>query len=184
MKPKETLIEDIVQREEAMFLAVTPSEPSACQDRIKTFRRMREMSHWVLPEQVLASILLDLGRAEYAGRNLMVEKYARMENKIPRTNFDPLIAEIVHIEAGWHRELCEKYPLTFRDRGGLGETYFSCELETYSHETLELYYAALTLALSEKRNLVAERYTHLFQTLGYDSIDDMEKKQKTQPRSD
>lgn len=177
MEQKETLIQDIIQREEAMFLAVRASEPSDCQDRIKTFRMMRKMTHWVMPETFLESLRQDLARAEYAGRNLMTEKYARMENKISWANPNPLIADIVDIESQWHDALRKKHPLTFKDQGESSSTYFACELETYSYETVELYYGALTLALSEKRNLVEERYIYLFRGLGYDSIDEMEKKQ-------
>jgi len=178
MEPKEILIQEILQKEEAMFLAVRASEPSACQDRVKTFRMMRKMSHWVLPETVLESLLQDLVRAEYAGRNLMTEKYARMENKISRARPHPLIVDIVNIEAQWQEGLKKRYPLTFKGQGAGGDIYFACELETYSHETVELYYGALILALSETRNLVEERYTYLFSQLGYDSIDEMEKKQQ------
>ncbi|WDP88556.1 MAG: DUF4125 family protein [Desulfobacter sp.] len=177
MTPKEILIREIIGKEEAMFLAVTPSEPASCQEMVKTFRRMREMSHWVWPEPVLESILQDLTRAEYAGRNLMTEKYACMENKLYRRP-KPLINEIIAIETRWHSAVRRKYPLTFKARGDQFETYASCEFATYSRETIEGIYAALTLALSEKRNLVEERYTHLFKALGLNSIDQMEEEMK------
>ena len=73
----------------------------------------------------------------------------------------------------------KKYPSTFRDRGDFASgVYLRSELETYSDQTLELYFKDISNALKEGRNLTAERYTFLFKQIGYNSIDDMERVRK------
>ena len=83
---RKQLLEKIIAREAAMFIAVKASEPADCQEMLKTFYLMREMSHSVLAADTLTSYLQDLETAAAAGRNLMTEKYARMENLIPSLN--------------------------------------------------------------------------------------------------
>ncbi|RXE64146.1 DUF4125 family protein, partial [Muribaculaceae bacterium Isolate-002 (NCI)] len=81
---RESLLREIIDRELAMFLA-TPNEGgiSACQQRPETFRVMRRMAHEVHDDATLASYLDDLRRAEEEGRNFMLEKYARMDERMP-----------------------------------------------------------------------------------------------------
>ena len=89
---RKQLLEKIIAREAAMFIAVKASEPADCQEMLKTFYLMREMSHSVLAADTLTSYLQDLETAAAAGRNLMTEKYARMENLIPSLNENDLIS--------------------------------------------------------------------------------------------
>ena len=42
---RKQLLEKIIAREAAMFIAVKASEPADCQEMLKTFYLMREMSH-------------------------------------------------------------------------------------------------------------------------------------------
>ena len=44
---RKQLLEKIIAREAAMFIAVKASEPADCQEMLKTFYLMREMSHSV-----------------------------------------------------------------------------------------------------------------------------------------
>jgi len=104
-------------------------------------------------EATLESYLSDLEEAKEAGRNLMTEKYARMENLI--TSLDPevppLLDKIVEAECKWVEELLQKYPGTKLARpiyswqdtpyATSSETYSRGELATYSKRTLELYWA-------------------------------------------
>ena len=80
----EALLHEIIDCELAMFLAVPDADgPSTCQKRPKTFRLMRWMSLSVHDDSTLTSYLNDLKQAGMQGRNLMVEKYARMEDSLP-----------------------------------------------------------------------------------------------------
>ena len=64
---RKQLLEKIIAREAAMFIAVKASEPADCQEMLKTFYLMREMSHSVLAADTLTSYLQDLETAAAAG---------------------------------------------------------------------------------------------------------------------
>jgi hypothetical protein len=172
---REELVKSIIEIELGMFERVRSHEPSLCQERPEAFKMMRGITHSVLSIKTLESYLKDLHEAKVKDRNLITEKYARMENRIPPLKTNPIIDDIVEIEERWSKELSQKYPRTFK--GGFGfKVYLSCELETYSDKTLQLYFKDISKALEEKRNLAEERYTSLFQQLGYSSIAEAEKK--------
>jgi len=173
---REELLNKIIEIELRMFERVRTSEPSLCKDRPETFRVMRGMTHSVLSTETLESYLRDLQKAEAEGRNLLAEKYARMDSRIPPLKVNPLINDIVELESGWMRELSQKYPHIFRGGSGSFELYLSNELETYSDDTLQLYFADVSRAEKEGGNLAEERYTKLSLQIGYSSIDEMEKK--------
>jgi hypothetical protein len=73
-------------------------------------------------------------------------------------------------------ELSQKYPRNFMGGSGSFELDLSSELETYSDETLKLYFSDISRAEKEGRNIAEERYTKLSQQIGYSSINDMERK--------
>jgi hypothetical protein len=173
---RKELLDNIIKFELDMFEQVRTSEPSLCKDRPETFRVMRGMSHSVLSNRTLQSYLRDLQKAKAEGRNLLTEKYARMDNRIPPLKSNRLIDDIVKLESRWMRQLSQKYPRSFRSGSGSFELYLSSELETYSDETLKLYFGDVSRAEKEGRNLAEERYTKLSQQIGYSSINDMERK--------
>jgi hypothetical protein len=173
---RKDLLNNIIVIELRMFQQVKTSEPSLCKERLETFRAMRGMTHSVLSTRVLQSYLGDLKKAEAEGRNLLTEKYARMDNRIPPLKTNQLIDDIVRLESRWMRELSQEYPHSFGAVSGNFELYLSCELETYSDETLKLYFSDVSRAMKEGRNLADERYTKLFQRIGYSSIDEMDRK--------
>lgn len=170
---RKQLLQTIIAREAEMFVTVKTSEPADCQTMLNTFRMLRAMSHSVLADDTLASYLQDLETAAATGRNLMTEKYARMENLIPQLNENELIGKIVDIEREWLSAVHKKYPLTVAVDGGF-TTYAVCELETYSDETLNLYYRDIFLAATQKRNLVEERYRYLYCNLGFKDLEEVE----------
>ena len=176
---RESLLDQIVGREWDMMKAVVSDGRSLCQERPGTFRAMREMSHSVLSRDTLASYLGDLRNAEAEGRNLVTEKYARMEGQIPPLSQCPLIPRIVSIESAWMKELCDAYPLTFQASVAYFTRYESCELETYSDPTLTLLYRDVLAALEGGRNLVRERYEHLFEAQGQGTLAEVEAKART-----
>ena len=96
------------------------------------------------------------------GRNLMVEKYARMQGLIPCRDDSAAIDRIVEMEGGWQDELSHRYPQLFAAQSMQAfELYLRSELETYSDRTLELYLRDICESADEKRNLAEERYTVL-----------------------
>jgi len=54
------------------------------------------------------------------------------------------------------------------------------ETPTYSDKTLKLYFDDISKAEKEGRNLAEERYTLLFQQMGFSSIAEIEEKAKTE----
>ena len=175
---RKELLEGIVDAEWRMFHAVKAAEPAACQEEEGTFRLMRWMSHCVLPDGILELLLANVEEAAGEGRNLMTEKYARMEDKIPPLRSSPLIGDLVQAEVAWMERLHLRYPLTFPGAGDRFEAYLSCELETYSEPLLEAVHAFAMEARAAGRNLVEERYAALFKRLGYDSIEAREHKER------
>ena len=173
---REALVEEIVEREWEMMKDVVSEGRSLCQERPRTFRAMREMSHSVLSRDTLASYLGDLGNARAEGRNLVTEKYARMEERIPPVSDCPLIPRIVAIESAWMDTLCREFPLTLRAAVATFARYEACELETYSDATLTLLYRDVLAARATGRNLVRERYENLFAKLGQGTLAAVEEK--------
>lgn len=108
---------------------------------LKTFYLMREMSHSVLAADTLTSYLQDLETAAAAGRNLMTEKYARMENLIPSLNENELIYKIVDIEREWLSEYIKNIHFdNMLLKAALLHTQFA-NWKLISDATLNLYYS-------------------------------------------
>ena len=144
------LSNNIIEIELDMFEKVKTAEPSQCKDRPETFKVMRGMTHSSLSPETLESYLEDLYKAKAEGRNLLTERYARMDNIMPPLKTNPIIDDIVEIEAHWMKELSNKYPHTFKS-GPSFQIYLSSELETYSDKTLQLYFKDVSKADKEKK---------------------------------
>ena len=172
---RKELLDNIVEYEFEMFERVRTSEPSLFKEQPGDFRAMRGMTHSVLSTKTLQSYLKDLQKAKAEGRNLLTEKYARMDNRIPPLKTSPIIDDIVEIESRWMEELSRKYPNTFKLGPGF-KIYLSSELETYSDETLKLYFGDVSKAEKEGRNLTEERYAKMTKQMGYGSIDKLKGK--------
>jgi hypothetical protein len=175
----EKLLNEIIDIELRMFLAVLSASPSACQEQPDALRLMRRGSFCVLSAETLESYLSDLQEALEEGTNLMEMKYARIDDLVPPLSTSPFIDEIVDIESGWMKDLAGKYPLAFKGRAEYSAgIYLRSELETYSDRTLELYFGDVSRAAAEGRNLTEERYTFIFKQIGFDSIDAMERERQ------
>ena len=174
---RQDLIQLIIELELVMFRKVRACGNAPCQEMPETFRAMRWMAHSVLSERTLSSYLDDLKTAAEAGRNLMTEKYARMDNLIPPLKDDPeiisVLDEITAVEKRWMDEFAARYPRIVTGDGSAFSNYLRCELETYSEETLRLYLNDVREALGQGRNLAQESYTNLFKSLGYASLDEV-----------
>jgi len=170
---KEKIIAKIIKLEQKMFVAVRPLEPAACQHMFKTFYTMRHMSHSVLSMDTLKSYFQDLIIAVATGRNMVTEKYARMDNLIPHLQQNEAIDDIISMETEWMQSLHEKYPLTVRFDKNFAK-YAASELETYSKHTLTLYQRDIAYAYHHGINLVEQRYLILFQGMGFENIEAVE----------
>ncbi|WP_291332469.1 DUF4125 family protein [Desulfovibrio sp.] len=170
---REAVLAEIVERELAMFLATNnEGGVSVCQTRPETFRAMRKMSHSAHDEALLVSYLDDLRQAELHGRNFMVEKYARMDDRLPPLSTSPLLDQIADAEEAFLQDAQRRYPHVIKSNGqGMFRRYLRCELETLSSRTLELYAVQVSRAQHEGRNLVVERHDYLMRLLGKGGID-------------
>ncbi|HWQ08183.1 MAG TPA: DUF4125 family protein, partial [Holophaga sp.] len=109
---REVVLKAIIDAEQDMFCALNTGEDQSGEEKLKPFRLGRWMTFSALSDDFLDAYLLDLLQARQEGRNLLTEKYALMAGQIPTLSDDPLIMEIVAMEAGWMRELATKYPKT------------------------------------------------------------------------
>ncbi|MFH1625020.1 MAG: DUF4125 family protein [Pseudomonadota bacterium] len=170
----EELISSIIKIELNMFQRVRSVVPSLCQERPETFKVMRGMTYSVLSVDTLESYHEDLREAETGGRNLLTEKYARIDNLIPPLKTNALIDQLVEIETTWMEEFAAKHPHILQGQSAGFRCYLASELETYSDRTIDLYVKDVLKARKEGRNLAEERYETLAECLGYDSLADME----------
>lgn len=160
---RDALLDEIIERELAMFLE-TPNEGgvASCQQRPETFRVMRRMAHVTHDDDTLRSYLEDLRAAESSGRNFMLEKYARMDNRLPPLSESPLLDEIADAENAFMEEAARMRPDRIRrNSSGMFRRYLRCELETLSPRTLELYAREVRRATEEGRNPALERHDWL-----------------------
>lgn len=168
MSSKEELIEEILGIEWDMFANVQAREESAsCQEDQRSFQIIRAANFLTWSEGTLESYLSDLKAAQAKGRNLMTEKYARMEGLIPPLNPETatLIDRIVRRECLWAEDYLKSTPgarlarpVYSRDdtpQVTSSETYSRAELETYSIHTLEFYYSDILGLSAQGKNRIA-----------------------------
>jgi hypothetical protein len=117
---KSALIGRILEIELDWFLTVNPQLTAECQQHPKTFKLIRESIFETWSEKTLRLYLENLIGAQSKGRNLMKEKYAKMENLMPCVNISPTIYEITKIEERWQKEALSKYPQVFKRGAGEG----------------------------------------------------------------
>lgn len=165
---RDEMLDEIVARELSMFQSVQGEGGRAsCQERPATFRLMRLMAHCIHKEAFLASYLEDLRNAELSGRNLMTEKYARMDDLIPPLNESPLLDEIVEAECRFMEEAAMQMPQIAREPGnGMFPIYLRSELETLSDKSLQLYAEEIRSAMQAGKNPVLERHRWLADRIG------------------
>jgi len=181
---KQDFINEILNLELTMFLAVKTDQPAPCQEDPVSFRKSRSTQFQTWSVETLASYRNDLESATREGRNLMTLKYARMDNLIPPLNKNSLIDEIVRINALWQQEMAKKYPnLISRGRPVDNsedsfvtsfKTYLACELETYSDATLACLFKDIREFQKRSESMMEKVYEHMVKGLGYRSIQEAE----------
>ncbi len=179
MRQKQSLINKILNIEWAMFQGVKGETPSSCQRMPGKFRKIRGSIFRVWSTETLESYLHDLKDAQRKNRNLLTEKYARMDNRIPPLRNNPLIEEIVKIETRWQEELRHSYPTVFEvmcrttnmaSDGSNFSIYLKCEVETYSDKTIALYFKKVKEAQKADINLTIKSLEILLKEGGFSNI--------------
>lgn len=180
---KVILLNNILTREWDMFVQVKSLHPAACQSAPDNFRTIRGSVFEMWTEEMLAAYLQQLEEAKACGRNLLTEKYARMDNLIPPLIENPLIDDIVAVSERWQQELQQRYPALYQSccrgtsptgDGSNFSVYLRSELETYGDRAVGLYYQNVKDADDQKRNLSLEALQRLVQKSGYLDLDDAE----------
>jgi len=180
---REFLTKSILDMEFNMFKTVNGNKNAPCQEQPEAFRKIRGSIYDFWSHEMLESYFKDLVMAQRANRNLVFEKYARMDNKIPKTNNSPLIDKIVEIEQKWQQDLKSKYPAVYhhscRDMnmaqdGSNFKVYLASELETYSDNTLGKYYDHVKSAFDKGENHSIEMLRQLAKKSGIESLEKLE----------
>jgi hypothetical protein len=196
------LTREIVEIEWLMFHAARNlGGPAACQRDPETFGIMRASQAMVWPDETRVSYLNDLVTAATSGRNLMVEKYARMmrvtfpdeyrrlHNLLPRIGEEEerLIDKLAAQSVLWAEEFAREYPFLAAKGRTIAaetsarnvslETYCRGECSTYSLFTLRSLREFYEKAARDGTNvhMLVERNTVRF--YGYSSLEDAERKQ-------
>ena len=182
---KDRILQQVLEREMEMFLAVPTDGPCSCKEHPDSFLLHRKVQFLAWSVEALASYRDDLLRAGHEGRNLMTYKYARMGGQIPSENSDPLIDAITRQQMEWQEALLRLYPAFMRGARPLArsqddagrtsfETYLRAELETFSAGTL----ACLSREIERKRaagiNMSEEIYGYLLQQRGLPPLGELE----------
>ena len=188
MNDTDALIDEILNLEWAMFQKVKGENPASCQQMPDKFKKIRGSLFSVWSQEALASYLTDLQMAIDKDVNFLTQKYALMDSRISPLKTGPeiksKIKEIVAIETEWQKEIQRKFPVLFKRMarstnptgdGSNFSIYLACELETYSENTINLYYLNITNAVESQTNLAVESLRILLKKEGYESIDHAER---------
>ncbi|MBI5588843.1 MAG: DUF4125 family protein [Deltaproteobacteria bacterium] len=179
----ETLIQKILDIEWRMFRRVKSATPVVCQNSPDTFRKVRSSIFDLWTTEMLQSYLNDLKTAQNLGRNLLTEKYARMDDLLGPLKNNPLIEKIVAIETKWQEEIRQHYPVLYgvtcrsTDPSGDGSNfsiYLRCELETYGDQTIALYYRQVKSAMENRENLALRMLLQLVRKGGFSDLNQAE----------
>ena len=196
------LVDEIVATEWELFDKVINEGGRAdCQDNWDTFSKMRKSQYLTWNVDMLESFLDDMKTAKAHGWNLIMEKYARMEestapekyaelvDKLPERDEQTraIVEEIVKFQVGFMEEFAEDYPKvagtarsihTYEDTpyDTSYETYLRGELLTYSERTLQLYGRYVVEHVQNEKNIAKEIMTNTALLYGYKSLEDLEEK--------
>ncbi len=198
-KQKE-LVDQIVRTEWEMFRKVrNQGGRASCQDDWTTFEIMRKSQFYAWDDATRVRYFADLMNAEATGRNLPMEKYARMMQQttpaeyakiedalpeLPKEQWE-MIDQIVAIHVAWEKAFAQKSPKLVQagrpitkeeERFGQtsAETYLRGELATYSVETVASYAQHVLRLQAEGRNICEMILENTVRMYGYDSVEQYE----------
>ena len=198
-KQKE-LVDQIVKSEWNMFQQVhNQGGRASCQNDWMTFEIMRKSQFYAWDSYSRLSYMADLINAEGTGRNLLMEKYARMmqytapeeyekiKDSLPELSKEQLelIDQIAAIHVQWEKEFAVKSPKLVQagrpitkeeERPGetSAETYLRGELATYSMDTLNCYAHYIVQLKQEGKNICAMILENTVKMYGYESVEQYE----------
>lgn len=146
--PKDAVVNDIVNREWAMFQKTQNIGGRAfCQDQFDTFYINRYSQHSAWSAETLESYRNDLIAAEMAGRNLVTEKYAYMmeftdpayynanlREHLPQLSAQKaqLVAEIVSLQLVGYQKYAAQYPDLAKAGRPANESHLDTSIRDYS----------------------------------------------------
>jgi hypothetical protein len=183
MEDRDRLIQEILDMEWEMFQGVKSATPASCQNSPVKFRQVRGSIFHLWPPELMAAYLMTLTRARLLGRNLITEKYARMDNLIAPLTTNPLIDKIVEIETQWQEEIRQRHPALYQrtcrstdktDDGMNFSVYLKCELETYGDQAIDIYYEWVHQAKHFGVNYSLTMLNHLVLKSGFKDIETAE----------
>ena len=173
---------------------------AACQDDWETFSIMRRSQYLPWEEELLEQWLAAFQAAADAGRNLIMEKYARMmestdpaeytafADQLPALSpeFVQLREAVIAIQIPWMEEFAAQYPnLASRARvihtaedspaQTSYETYLRGELSVYPFEILYGYGRWVVSLYQSGENLTCLTMAETVRAYGYGSLEDAEK---------
>ncbi|MBQ9060956.1 MAG: DUF4125 family protein [Firmicutes bacterium] len=188
--PKDAVINDIIDREWAMFQKTQNiGGRAACQDQFDTFYVNRYAQHSAWSAETLESYRNDLITAEMAGRNMITEKYgymmeftdpayykANLRGRLPALSEEKaqLIAQIVSLQLIGYQEYAKAYPGLAKAGRPAEESgwdtsirdYSVGEYKTYSEGTLR----QLLQDMKRMDNPVLRIQESLVSFYGFDSL--------------
>ena len=194
---RKEMIEAIIKEEWNQFDKVkNEGGRASCQDDWNTFYVMRKSQYLAWNDELLASYLGDLMDAGAKGWNLIMEKYARMEESTAPEKYAELAKdlpvrseerikiqeEIIKIQVAWMEEFAMKYPKMAGNARSIHtsednmyntsyETYLRGELGTYSDETFVLYGRFIVDLNRRGENLAKTIMTNTALLYGYENLD-------------
>lgn len=167
-----------------------------CQDDYKTFHIMRRSQYLTWDDEMIQSYIDDFERAGREGRNLITEKYGRMEKSTapeeyekikdyfpPHTEYqDEIIESICALQVSMMEEVSKQYPYmagrarsihTYEDTAWSTsyETYLRGEIGTYSMKTLLMYGRFISGYAKRGENLALDILKNTAEMYGYENMD-------------
>ena len=199
---KQELVDKIVKVEwEAFDKVQNEGGRASCQNDWNTFSIMRKSQYMTWPEKLLAMFLEYFTACYEQGRNLITEKYGRMEESTAPEAYAkikdafPALSEerialqegIIAIQVSWMEEFAAKYPNmagnarsihTSEDNYGNTsyETYLRGEISTYSEALIFAYGQFIAKLAQEGKNLAYETMNCTAKLYGYRDVDEAERK--------
>ncbi len=194
------LVDHIVRAEFSAFDKVKNEGGRAdCQDNWGTFEIMRKSQYNTWNRDMLIRYASDFDSALAKGRNMIEEKYARMEESTAPEEWERLrdsfpvidsetkaiIEAIVAIQVGWMEEFASRYPKLASGARRIHtredtpydtsyETYLRGEISTYSPQMLSLYGAFIADTASRGENLAQLTMEQSVKLYGYEGLDNAE----------